>query len=313
MERDTNEQRMSFSEALKVTGTSEKRGTEVHFLASREMFGTVDYHYDILARRLRELSFLNNGVKIELIDQRTIMIDTTGAVVGQVNGLTIMAAASDAFGKPARITARTAPGLAGIVNLEREIAMSGPAHAKGILILSGYLGGRFARDYPLSLAGSICFEQIYGEIEGDSASSAELYALLSSLSGLPLKQSIAVTGSVNQRGEVQAIGGVNEKIEGFFDVCRAKGLTGTQGVIIPHQNVQNLMLRPDVVESVSKGQFHIYPIKSVDEGIEILTGVESGAAREDGAFEEGTIHDLVDKELQRLAASGKAYAADKES
>ncbi len=243
----------------------------------------------------------------ELIDQQTIMIDTEGDVVGQVNGMTIMADVGNAFGKPARITARTAPGLAGIVNLEREIAMSGPAHAKGILILSGYLSGRFARDFPLSLAGSICFEQIYGEIEGDSASSAELYALLSSLSGLPLKQSIAVTGSVNQRGEVQPVGMVTEKIEGFFDVCRRRGLKGEHGVIIPHANIRSLMLREDIVEAIRAGQFHVYAVSSIDEGIELLTGVPAGQEDASGAFPEGTVNQRIGQVLRRFAERVRGF------
>lgn len=259
-----------------------------------------------LAARKQRINYVSERLD-ELIDQKTIMIDTDGNVVGQVNGLTIMADARTAFGKPARITARTAPGLAGIVNLEREIAMSGPAHAKGILILSGYLGGRFARDYPLSLAGSICFEQIYGEIEGDSASSAELYALLSSLSGLPIKQSIAVTGSVNQRGEVQPVGMVTEKIEGFFDVCRRRGLTGEHGAIIPHANIRSLMLREDIVEAIRAGQFHVYAVNSIDEGIELLTGIPAGQEDANGAFPEGTVNQRVAQVLRQFAERVRGF------
>jgi predicted ATP-dependent protease len=234
----------------------------------------------------------------KLIRQHTILIDTTGEVVGQVNGLTVLSSAGDSFGKPARITARTSPGLAGIVNLERETQMSGPAHSKGILILTGYLAGRYATDYPLSLLGSICFEQIYGEIEGDSASSAELYALLSSVSGLPLKQGLAVTGSVNQRGEVQAVGGVNQKIEGFFSVCAASGLTGDQGVIIPEANTRNLMLREPIVQAVQNGTFHIYAVSSIDAGIELLTGVPAGERAPGGTYPEKTVNWYVDQALR---------------
>jgi ATP-dependent Lon protease len=212
-----------------------------------------------------------------------------------------------AFGKPTRITAKTAVGRAGVINIEREADLSGPTHNKGVLILGGYLRGKYAQRKPFSLSASIAFEQSYGGIDGDSASSTEVYAILSSLSRLPLRQDIAVTGSINQKGEIQPIGGVNEKIEGFFDVCRAKGLTGTQGVIIPHQNSQNLMLRQDVVQAVAAGKFHIYPIKNVDKGMEILTGIEAGEAREDGTFEENTVNSLVDKELERLAASWKDF------
>jgi predicted ATP-dependent protease len=249
----------------------------------------------------------------KLIRQHTILIDTAGAVIGQVNGLTVLTSAGDSFGKPARITARTSPGMAGIVNLERETQMSGPAHSKGILILTGYLAGRYAIDYPLSLLGSICFEQIYGGIEGDSASSAELYALLSSLSGLPLKQGLAVTGSVNQRGEVQAVGGVNQKIEGFFSVCAAAGLTGDQGVLIPEANTRNLMLREPLVHAVQSGAFHIYAVSSIDAGIELLTGIPAGERGAGGTYPEKTVNWYVDQTLrtyfQRVHAAQPAGAA----
>ncbi len=261
-----------------------------------------------ISARERRLSFMSDKLD-ELIDQRVIMIDTDGVVVGQVNGLTILSAAGYAFGKPARITARTAPGLAGIVNLERETAMSGPAHAKGILILGGYLAGRFARDYPLSLAGSICFEQIYGEIEGDSASSAELYALLSSLSGIPIRQSLAVTGSVNQRGEVQPVGMVTEKIEGFYDVCRRRGLTGEQGVIIPRANVRNLMLREDVVEAIYARQFHVYAVSTIDEGLELLTGIPAGREDLDGVFPKGSVNQRVEQTLRLFSERMRGFPA----
>lgn len=254
------------------------------------------------------LSFVSDKLD-ELIDRRTIMIDTEGAVVGQVNGMTILSTVEYAFGKPARITARTAPGLAGIVNLERETAMSGPAHAKGILILGGYLAGRFARDYPLSLAGSICFEQIYGEIEGDSASSAELYALLSSLSGVPIKQSLAVTGSVNQRGEIQPVGMVTEKIEGFFDVCQRRGFTGEQGALIPRANVRNLMLREDIVEAIRASQFHVYAISTIDEGIELLTGTPAGCEDMDGIFPQGTVNQRVRQTLHLFSERMRGFPA----
>ncbi len=198
-------------------------------------------------------------------------------------------------------------GRAGVINIEREADLSGRTHNKGVLILGGYLRGKYAQDKPLSMSASIAFEQAYSGIDGDSASSTEVYAILSSLSKLPLRQDIAVTGSLNQKGEIQPIGGVNEKIEGFFDVCKAKRLTGSQGVIIPHQNARNLMLRADVIETVKKGQFHVYPIKSIDEGIEILTGIKAGNKRQDGTFEKDTVHYLVNKELQRLAKSWKTF------
>jgi ATP-dependent Lon protease len=217
------------------------------------------------------------------------------------------------FGKPTRITASTAVGRAGVINIEREADLSGRTHNKGVLILGGYLRGKYAQNKPFSLSASLAFEQSYGGIDGDSASSTEVYAILSSLSKLPLRQDIAVTGSLNQKGEIQPIGGVNEKIEGFYEVCRAKGLTGNQGVIIPHQNVQNLMLRKEVIDSVSEGKFHIYAIKTIDEGIEILTGIKAGKKQKDGIFPKETVNYLVDQELQRLAKSWKTFSAPSET
>jgi predicted ATP-dependent protease len=229
------------------------------------------------------------------------MIDTEGMVSGQVNGLSVYQLGDYAFGKPSRITTSISMGKAGIINIEREADLSGPTHNKGVLILSGYLREKYAQDKPLTLSASICFEQSYSGVEGDSASSTEVYALLSSLSGLPLRQEIAVTGSVNQKGEIQPIGGVNYKIEGFFDVCKAKGLTGSQGAMIPHQNVEDLMLRKDVVEAVAKNEFHIYPVSTIDQGIEILTGVKAGERKEDGTYDEGSVNYLVDQKLLELA------------
>jgi lon-related putative ATP-dependent protease len=243
----------------------------------------------------------------EMIDDGTIMIDSDGMVVGQVNGLSVYSFGDHAFGKPSRITAKTSMGKAGIINIEREVEMSGPIHNKGVYILAGYLRDKYAQDKPITMSASVCFEQSYSGVEGDSASSTELYALLSSLSGLPLRQDIAVTGSVNQKGEIQPIGGVNEKIEGFFDVCNAKGLTGKQGVMIPHLNVGDLMLRKDVVEAVKGGKFHIYPVKSINQGIEILTGVEAGETLDGGKFKEGTLNDLVDKKLRELGTKIKEF------
>lgn len=263
--------------------------------------------------RFERVSLIEDKIQ-EMIEEGTIMIDTTGNVIGQVNGLSVYNMGEVAFGKPTRITATTSVGRAGVINIEREADLSGRTHNKGVLILGGYLRGKYAQNKPFSLSASIAFEQSYSGVDGDSASSTEVYAILSSLSKLPLSQNIAVTGSLNQKGEIQPIGGANEKIEGFFDVCKAKGLTGDQGVIIPHQNIQNLMLRNDVVEAVKKERFHIYPIKTIDEGIEILTGVNPGERKEDGTFEENTVNYLIDKELQRLAKSWKTFAApaDKE-
>ncbi|MFQ5843226.1 MAG: S16 family serine protease, partial [Thermodesulfobacteriota bacterium] len=217
-----------------------------------------------------------------------------------------------AFGKPSRITAKVAMGKAGIINIEREAELSGPTYNKGVFILAGYLRGKYAQDKPLAMSASICFEQSYGGVDGDSASSTEVYALLSSLAGIPLRQDIAVTGSVNQKGEIQPIGGVNEKIEGFFDVCKAKGLTGRQGVMVPHQNVDDLMLRKDVVKAVEEGKFHIYPVKTIDQGVEVLTGTGAGERGEDGSFGEGTVNFLVDRRLKELAAGIKEFEAGEE-
>jgi len=246
----------------------------------------------------------------ELIRRNVLLVDTDGEVVGQVNGLAVHMMGHYAFGRPSRITANVYLGRAGVVNIERRAGLSHSTHDKGVLILSGFLGERFAQERPMSMSAAITFEQSYGEIAGDSASSTELYCLLSALSGVPIKQGIAVTGSVNQKGEVQAIGGVNHKIEGFFDVCTQRGLNGEQGVMIPASNVQHLMLRLDVVEAVANGDFHVWAVSHVDEGIEVLTGVPAGAPKEGGGWEGGSINELVDDRLEdlgtRLRDWGKA-------
>jgi lon-related putative ATP-dependent protease len=264
-----------------------------------------------IEERFERVGLIEDKIQ-EMIEEGTIMIDTKGSVVGQVNGLAVYQMGGYAFGKPTRITANTAVGRAGVINIEREADMSGRTHNKGVLILGGYLRGKYAQNKPFSLSASLAFEQSYSGVDGDSASSTEVYAILSSLSNLPLRQDIAVTGSLNQKGEIQPIGGVNEKIEGFFEVCKSKGLTGSQGVIIPQQNIQNLMLKKDVVEAVAKGQFHIYPVKNIDQGIEILTGIKAGKTKKDGSFEEGTVNYMVDEEMQRLAKSWKTFAASTE-
>ncbi len=246
----------------------------------------------------------------EMIERGDIYIDVEGAVVGQVNGLAVMALGDHSFGKPSRITARTHMGKGQVVNIEREVKLSGPIHDKGVLILAGYLNGTFGQERPLTLSASIGFEQSYEGVDGDSASSTELYALLSSLADIPIRQGFAVTGSVNQRGEVQPIGGASEKVEGFFDVCKAKGLTGDQGVLIPRTNVKNLMLRPEVVEAVREGQFHIYPVATIEQGIEILTGVPAGERGEDGAYPEGTVFHAVEQRLEDYAERWKAVAKE---
>ncbi|MFH1679533.1 MAG: AAA family ATPase [Candidatus Eisenbacteria bacterium] len=250
------------------------------------------------ARRER-ISLLEQKVRDRLKDG-ILLIDTDGTRTGQVNGLAVYAHGEHRFGVPSRITATVGAGKAGIINVEREAKLSGSTHDKGVLILSGYLREQFARDVPLSLSASVCFEQSYGGVDGDSASSTELYAILSALAEVPLRQDVAVTGSVNQKGDIQAIGGVNEKIEGFFRTCAERGLTGKQGVLIPESNVQDLMLEEAVLDAVKAGKFHVYPVKRVEEGIEILTGIEAGARGEDGKRPEGTLFERVQKRLVDL-------------
>lgn len=242
---------------------------------------------------------------MEMIKDDTLLISTSGSEIGQINGLTIMNVGDYTFGKPVKITANTYTGKNGIINIEREVELSGSSHSKGILILSGYLGEMFAQDMPLSLTASICFEQLYSGVDGDSASSTELYAILSSLSGIPINQSFAVTGSVNQKGEIQPIGGVNDKIEGFYQVCKMRGLDGTHSVIIPKQNIKNLNLSQEVVDAVKNGNFHIYAISTIEEGIELLTGVPAGNKDENGNFPAGTINYLVYNKLKKYAEISK--------
>ncbi len=243
----------------------------------------------------------------EMIQEGTLLVDVEGTRVGQVNGLSVLEIGGYSFGKPVRITATAALGKAGLINIEREANLSGRFHDKGMHIIAGYLRSQFAQDKPLSLAASICFEQSYSGVDGDSASSTEIYALASALSGLALRQDIAVTGSINQQGDIQAIGGVNEKIEGFFDVCRIKGLTGTQGVLMPESNVEDLMLREDILEAVAGGQFHIWPVAQVEQGIELLTGMAAGKKNGDGKFEPGTVLALIDERLSEMAKTLKEF------
>ncbi len=252
------------------------------------------------ADRVRELSY-------EQIARKTMLIDTAGEVVGQVNGLSVMQLGKFPFGHPSRITARVRLGRGQVVDIEREVELGGPLHSKGVLILSGFLGARYCPDLPLSLGASLVFEQSYGGVEGDSASSAELYALLSALAEAPIRQSFAVTGSVNQYGRVQAIGGVNEKIEGFFDICRQSGLSGDQGVLIPDSNVQHLMLRQDVVDAVAGGKFRIYPVSTIDQGIELLTGVPAGERGPDGRFPKDSINGRVEARLAAFAEAARRF------
>jgi lon-related putative ATP-dependent protease len=258
----------------------------------------------MLEERVYRSNLLEERIQ-EMINERSILIETSGEAVGQINGLSVYQIGNYSFGKPTRITARVSIGDQGVVNIEREAKLSGSIHDKGVLILSGYLHGRYAQKLPLALNASICFEQSYSGVEGDSASSTELYAVLSSLSGIPLKQSIAVTGSVDQMGTVQPIGGVNEKIEGFFETCRAVGLTGEQGVMIPRQNVENLMLKQPVIDAVKRGEFHIFAVETIDQGLEILTGRKAGQTRADGTYPEGSIHGAVQDRLQAMAESAR--------
>ena len=236
-----------------------------------------------------------------MIQEESLLINTSGQRIGELNGLTVMTIGDYTFGKPAKITVNTYTGKNGIINIEREVKLSGSSHSKGVLILSGFLGERFAQDIPLSLTASICFEQLYNGVDGDSASSTELYGLLSSLSEIPINQSIAVTGSVNQKGEIQPIGGVNEKIEGFYQICKMRGLDGTHGVMIPIQNVKNLQLADEVVDSVKNGLFTIYAVSTIDEGIEVLTGVPAGKRDKNGKFPAGSINYLVYEKLKKYA------------
>jgi ATP-dependent Lon protease len=305
-------------QAVRMAGRQEKISTsfpnitdlirEADYWAEQDGQSTIqEKHVDqAIAARIYRSNMVEEHIQ-EMIDRGTLMIDVDGAVVGQVNGLAVYSMGDYMFGKPSRITVSTSMGRAGIINIEREADMSGSTHNKGVLILSGYLRKKYAQDKPLSMSASIAFEQSYSGVDGDSASSTEIYALLSSISGVPIRQDIAVTGSVNQKGEVQAIGGVNHKIEGFYDCCQKEGLTGKQGVMIPESNVKDLMLRKDVVEAVKKKKFHVYAVKTIDEGIEILTGKKAGEIKPDGTYPKGTINALVNEKLKELAEGLKKF------
>lgn len=271
---------------------------------SKKKVVTADFIDKTLSERINRVKKYDTRY-LEMIKENTLLINTSGYEVGVINGLTVMTIGDYTFGKPAKITAATFMGKNGIINIERETEMSGPTHSKGVLILSGYLGETFAQDFPLSISASLCFEQLYNGVDGDSASSTELYAILSSLSEIPINQSIAVTGSVNQKGFIQPIGGVNEKIEGFYQICKMRGLNGEHGVIIPIQNVRNLHLSDEVVNSVKEGKFHIYAISTIDEGIEILTGVPAGKKNKDGKYPAGTIKYLAYEKLKQYNENSK--------
>lgn len=259
-----------------------------------------------VAHKVFRLNLFEERIR-EMVADGTLLIEVTGSVEGQINGLAVYDLGDFSFGRPTRITAQTFAGREGVINIERESSLSGRTHDKGVLILSGYLGAKYGQVKPLTLAASLCFEQSYEGVDGDSASAAEVFAIVSSLSGLALRQDIAVTGSVNQMGDIQPIGGVNQKIEGMFDVCRVFGLTGDQGVVIPHQNLRNLMLRDDVVDAIRENKFHVYAIKTIDEGLEILTDYPAGERGVDGTFPEGTVNHLVEQRLQELDQSMRGY------
>jgi ATP-dependent Lon protease len=261
-----------------------------------------------LAQQVQRVSMIEEIMR-ERITQGTVLIELEQAKVGQVNGLALLDLGDHEFAQPSRITASTAMGRNGIIDIEREAAMAGPVHTKGMLILAGFLRERFAQRHPLALTASLCFEQNYGGVEGDSASCAELYALLSSLAGVPLRQDIAVTGSVNQKGEVQPIGGVNRKIEGFFDLCSQVGLSGTQGVLIPRRNERNLMLRKDLVDSVRRGKFHVFAVSTVEEGLRVLARMEPGERAADGTYPQQTLYRAVAERLRQLADEVQRFGA----
>jgi ATP-dependent Lon protease len=281
---------------------------EAGYVASQAGATTVTVAHLRTARqaRMERHNLIETKIR-EMIAEGTLLIDTQGARPGQINGLTVLEIGGYAFGKPVRITASAALGKAGLINIEREANLSGHLHDKGMQIIGGYLRSQFAQDKPLSLAASLCFEQSYSGVDGDSASAAEIYALLSVLAGLPLRQDVAVTGSVNQQGDIQPIGGVNEKIEGFFDVCRMAGLTGSQGVLIPVKNVEDLMLRDDTIDAVAAGKFHIYPLVRLEDGIQILTGVTAGQRDSRGRFEPDSVFARVDERLSRMAQTLKEF------
>lgn len=282
---------------------------EAHFRAQkekREIIGVDDIDRAIDERRFRSERIRDRS--LEAITRKIMLIDTDGEAVGQINGLSVLSLGNLSFGKPTRITARVRMGTGKVVDIEREVELGGPLHSKGVLILSSFLASHYALSSPISLWASLVFEQSYGGVEGDSASSAELYALLSALADAPIRQSLAVTGSVNQLGHIQAIGGVNEKIEGFFDVCRLRGLTGRQGVLIPESNRKHLMLRPDIVDAAREQKFQIYAVSTIDEGIALLTGLEAGVRAADGNFPDGTINARVEAKLSQFSEMRKSFA-----
>jgi lon-related putative ATP-dependent protease len=304
--RDVEDQN-KFSTRFRVIADLLRESTYWAKQAGHRVIATEDVERTMLQRR-RRFNLAEEKYR-ESIERGVVMVDTVGERVGQVNGLAVFDLGDYSFGKPCRITAAVGIGQNGVVNIEREAGLSGELHDKGVYILSGLLRSRFGQRIPLALDASVCFEQSYGEIDGDSASSTEVYAILSALSGLPLKQQIAVTGSINQQGDIQPIGGVNHKIEGFFEVCQSRGLDGQQGVLIPESNVQNLMLNRDVREACKSGDFHVWAISTVDEGLEILTGVTAGRPNLRGEYPEGTVNHLVAARLQQMAQNLREYSS----
>lgn len=283
---------------------------EAHFYAQQEnsKYITANHVEKAIEAKIYRSNLIQEKLR-EYIEKNIIFISTDGEAVGQINGLSVLSLGDFSFGAPSRITVAAGLGKEGLIDVQREVAMSGPIHGKGVMIVAGYLASKFARDKPLTLSARIVFEQNYEGVEGDSASSTELYALLSALSGVPIKQHFAVTGSVNQKGEVQPIGGANEKIEGYFEVCKMRGLDGKHGVVIPQSNVRNLMLKQEVIDAVKAGKFHIYPVSTIEEGIEVLTGVLAGKPLPNGGYEENTIYGLVDKRLKEMAETVKRFQA----
>ena len=317
---DRNAVARIITRSARLAGDAEK--LSVHLLSITDLLREADYWASVngnglvtaqdvqcaIDAQIHRADRLRERVQ-ERIQRGTILIDTMGERIGQINGLSVLSLGKFAFGQPSRITARVRMGGGKVIDIEREVDMGGPIHSKGVLILSGFLGARYAADYPLSLSASLVFEQSYGGVDGDSASMAELCALLSALANVPIRQSLAITGSVNQHGEAQPIGGVNEKIEGFFDVCQGRGLTGEQGVIIPASNVQHLMLRRDVVEAVKEKRFHIYAMETVDQAIELLTGVPAGRRLKSGKSTAGSINQRVEDRLIELAERQRDFSS----
>ncbi|MDD1773809.1 MAG: AAA family ATPase, partial [Methanomassiliicoccales archaeon] len=301
MVEDKNKMATLFSEVANII-------REANFYAVKEKAELITRKH--INKALDEKIYRSNMIQQklqEMVDKKVLLIETSGAKVGQVNGLSVLSLGDYAFGMPSKITASIGVGKDGIVNVEREAQMSGPTHTKGVVIIGGYLNDTYAREKPLSLSAKLTFEQSYSGVDGDSASSTELYAILSAISGKPISQSVAVTGSVNQKGEVQAIGGVNEKIEGFFEVCKLHGLTGDHGVMIPESNVQNLMLKEEVLDAIRKKQFHIWSVSTINEGIKHLTGVEAGERKPDGSYPKDSVNDLVQRTLSGMADRVKEF------